>query len=319
MIFKPINTHHDIPRDSLCMSGTRIAILDEIEGWCHRSEKSIYWLHGMGGLGKTAVAASLCQRLDGGSDRVLGGSFFCDCGDSNSAQRCMTTLVWSLAHVWEPFYDVLIHVLRANPHICSESIDKQTQTLLLHPLKIIRESPSTNKVFVIDALDESDDHASDSRTHIIQAINNLARLCLPWLKIVVTGRAETDIASCMGEIDDRFITTRDLGVVPGTEMDIMQFCEKIFGDLKQHFRQLTYLDPWPGQDIISRIAKKAGGSFLWVKIVHMLLISSSDPDVTIQSILAATEDDERSYKRLYQLCQQPIGLGVTHKTATVCF
>jgi hypothetical protein len=302
------------------MKGTRIAILDEMQTWCHKSNESIYWLHGMGGLGKTAIAASLCQHLDNGSDRVLGGSFFCNCSDSSSVQRCMTTLAWSLAQAWEPFYDGLIQALRNDPRICSKSVDRQARTLLLNPLKLIKVPSSSNKVLVIDALDESDKHISDSRTHIIRALKDLTKLGLPWLKIVITGRAETDIASRISEIDARFLKKRDLTTVPGVETDVKLFCERRLGDVKRRFKHLADLDSWPGQDVTSRIASQAKGSFLWLQIVHTLLVESPNPDVVLQSILTVTEDDDgdESYQRLYRLYQvygQSPGI---HGTENVC-
>src|SRR4051812_10526312 len=74
------NQHHG------CMLQTRVVVLKNIINWVLKPSDphgelnltkadNIFWLYGMPGQGKTAVANSLCDRLH--QMKRLGGSFFC--------------------------------------------------------------------------------------------------------------------------------------------------------------------------------------------------------------------------------------------------
>ena len=64
-----------------CMKGTRTQILKELRAWSRDpNAPRIYWLNGMAGTGKSAIARSFCRTLH--DDDLLGGSFFCARGGS---------------------------------------------------------------------------------------------------------------------------------------------------------------------------------------------------------------------------------------------
>jgi adenylylsulfate kinase-like enzyme len=47
----------------LCLEGTRTAVLQEIEAWeVDGQDTSIYWLKGVAGCGKTAIAQTVAER-----------------------------------------------------------------------------------------------------------------------------------------------------------------------------------------------------------------------------------------------------------------
>src|SRR5436190_18896231 len=77
-----------------CMEGTRIAILGDLLAWAMDADAlPVYWLSGMAGTGKLAIALSLSRLLDANS--LLGGSFFCSrqgSPDLRDAQRIFPTL-----------------------------------------------------------------------------------------------------------------------------------------------------------------------------------------------------------------------------------
>jgi hypothetical protein len=70
---------------STCLSGTRVALLNEIRAWFEDgSDKCprLFWLFEIAGTGKTTVAQSVCEMLS----RHLAGSFFFSC-DRTERQR----------------------------------------------------------------------------------------------------------------------------------------------------------------------------------------------------------------------------------------
>jgi pantothenate kinase-related protein Tda10 len=57
------------------MEGTRVAILGDLAWTMEADAPPIYWLSGMAGTGKSAIALALSRLLD--ANGLLGGSFFC--------------------------------------------------------------------------------------------------------------------------------------------------------------------------------------------------------------------------------------------------
>ncbi|KAK0215470.1 hypothetical protein IW262DRAFT_219319 [Armillaria fumosa] len=47
----------------MCMTGTRVPAIDEIESWIEGCNRSIFWYCGMAGAGKSSLMATLHQRL----------------------------------------------------------------------------------------------------------------------------------------------------------------------------------------------------------------------------------------------------------------
>ena len=60
-----------------CLRGTRTAILDEIELWIRDlyDPRTVYWLNGLAGTGKSTIAQTIAERTF--ADGRLGASFFC--------------------------------------------------------------------------------------------------------------------------------------------------------------------------------------------------------------------------------------------------
>ncbi|KAJ7441363.1 quinon protein alcohol dehydrogenase-like superfamily [Mycena galericulata] len=81
-----------------CLEGTRVDLLADLQAWSSDpNSPRIFWLDGMAGTGKSAIARSFCRMLR--EDKNLGGSFFCLRGDANraSTKRILTTLAVHLA------------------------------------------------------------------------------------------------------------------------------------------------------------------------------------------------------------------------------
>ncbi|KAG8842458.1 hypothetical protein FRC20_004383 [Serendipita sp. 405] len=111
---KPIETGYRLDRG--CMEGTRTALLDDIVDWAihpHVGDNvsatadsvNVYWLYGTSGVGKTAMAHSICARLH--QEGILGGMFFCrrDNPDLSDPKSVLPTLVFKLAERrWSAFF-----------------------------------------------------------------------------------------------------------------------------------------------------------------------------------------------------------------------
>ncbi|KAG9073756.1 hypothetical protein FRC06_011170, partial [Ceratobasidium sp. 370] len=115
---KPLGeANYDISRT--CLDGTRKEIISDITAWCESSNDSerLLWVHGHAGLGKSTIAASVCQKLD--SLNMLAASFFCkrDDKERRDPQRVLTTAIHGLAHCQPAYAEALTTAILQNSSI----------------------------------------------------------------------------------------------------------------------------------------------------------------------------------------------------------
>jgi NACHT domain len=172
------------------MKGTRAAVLQEIEDWeMDGNDTSIFWLKGVTGCSKTAIAQTVAERS--AADGRLGASFFCsrDFDDRRDVRLVCPTLAHQLAYNHPTtFRPALVQVIRSHPDIKSDRLEVQFHKIIVGPLQSI-ETPTT---IVIDALDECRD-----RDPVSQFLSALARHLneLSNVKFFITGRPEDHIRS----------------------------------------------------------------------------------------------------------------------------
>ncbi|KAG8680462.1 hypothetical protein FRC08_016282 [Ceratobasidium sp. 394] len=86
--------------DRQCIAGTRTGIIDELSTWAQKPDDipRLAWVHGLAGLGKSAIATSVCMRLD--DQGILASSFFCkrDTPELRDPRRVLTTIIYELDH-----------------------------------------------------------------------------------------------------------------------------------------------------------------------------------------------------------------------------
>ena len=100
---KRVETGYDLTLR--CMEGTRETLLDQVTAWVanETDTRNIYWIYGLPGIGKTALAHSICERLH--NKQRLAGAFFCQRDDANMSEirNILPTLISKLADIFPPF------------------------------------------------------------------------------------------------------------------------------------------------------------------------------------------------------------------------
>ncbi|OAX38829.1 hypothetical protein K503DRAFT_676370, partial [Rhizopogon vinicolor AM-OR11-026] len=142
------NSRQRLPHPK-CLEGTRVGLLNHIYWLLDNPKKSqLIWLHGMAGVGKSAVAFTVAERMKGlkineqtSSEKRLAGTFFFS---RKYANRCMTgnlfaTLVYQLACNFPSIKDNVTRAIRENPAILDldTSLEDQMETLFLQPLRVL--------------------------------------------------------------------------------------------------------------------------------------------------------------------------------------
>jgi len=192
-----------------CTEGTRVQILRDIKAWIKDLKgPQIFWLAGMAGNGKSAIAWTVCVLANDDPDIVLGGSFFCSRSTGLSAQRDVRCVVPTLAQIMArqsaEFAEALSLELAREPEVLHQQVEVQVDKLLYKPLLALKDSP-VPILFVIDALDEcggqlnSNGTLNDAEIHRI--VSNMLEALVKFssssvklpVKFLVTSRPETHI------------------------------------------------------------------------------------------------------------------------------
>ncbi|KEP46872.1 putative vegetative incompatibility protein HET-E-1, partial [Rhizoctonia solani 123E] len=267
-LLRPLDPNGYDPRPA-CMDGTREAILTRIVTWTQSRESAqgLMWISGQAGMGKTSIATSLCQRLDG--IRALAGSFFCRREDLDASDplRLINNLVHELA-MWCPAYaQEVAYAIRANRRLCNSHLDLRYDGLIKKPLERLQSlSIRVNLVVVIDALDECGDY--ESRKQILDHLHEMTQI-VPWLKIVITARP-------IGDIHDYF--KEKCPQQPILQLEDFDATSDISAYIEGQVTHLAEKDHW-SSDSIDRLCTMSGGVFLWATLAVKYIKKSAFPSL----------------------------------------
>lgn len=178
-----------------CHPATRVDLLRLIQDWAQRpGGKSIFWLNGMAGTGKSTISWTTAQWLVDQSLAInvtLGASFFFKRGEGDRASAALLfpTIAAQLATKIKHFDVLVAQAINAEPQICSKSLAEQFDKLIRGPLRQMKSDP-THRIYVVvlDALDECENE-SDIRI-VLQLWSSLAHTGSTCLRLFLTSRPE---------------------------------------------------------------------------------------------------------------------------------
>ncbi|CUA73224.1 Pentatricopeptide repeat-containing protein At4g13650 [Arabidopsis thaliana] [Rhizoctonia solani] len=185
-----------------CNLGTRVAVLNQIHLWADDpGSSSVYWINGMAGTGKTAIAYGLCIDLD--HKHKLAASIFLhrwplECKDSS---LILPFVAYQLAKYSVPFRCALSGVLNApylDLYVCPP--DQQFALLIYQPLVQVKDTLPGNIVVVIDALDECKD--IDGATQLLEVLLTAGQESNIPIRFIISSRPEPQIRIPMREYND---------------------------------------------------------------------------------------------------------------------
>ena len=288
--FKRVETGYD--RTLCCMQGTRETLLNQIMDWVANESdtRNVYWAHGLPGIGKTALAHSICEKLH--DKRRLAGAFFCERDDANMSEirNVLPTLISALAEMFPPFRRTVADRLRGDPNLTSKSMKESLFTDLICDLPC---HPKHAIVLVIDALDECGNDRN--RPVVLKALTDAASHA-PWLKIIVTSRSEAEIQHFFNRLPQSSCWRYDLGTDQEAGTDLQTFARSQFAGVAERWHLST---PWPAQPIFNRVISQANGLYIFIKTLVLTLTQCKDPEVTLE---AASQDSiSTGLKPLYNL------------------
>ncbi|CAN9481224.1 unnamed protein product [Alternaria alternata] len=279
------NSHNE-EHNARCLPNTRTELLDEMTRWANNENgKSIFWLSGMAGTGKSTIARTVAQSF--ASRGQLGASFFFKKGEGErgNASRFFTTIATDLVGCEPGMLPGIRKALDENSTISHKALKDQFEKLILQPLLGIKQarSQAVARVVVIDALDECEREA-DIRA-ILQLLARTKDIRPVPLRIVVTSRPELHIRLGFREMPNGTYQDLVLHEVPRStiEHDIRLFLEHELGVIRKE-RMLA--SDWPAQQQIVALVELAVPLFIYAATVCRYVGSKgSSPTAFLNKVL----------------------------------
>ena len=188
-----------LPLRKSCMKDTRTIILEEIENEIKNVDgPSMIWIRGSPGVGKSALAASIANRLVDQKRHVI--SFRFDRTDSTITTSALwRTVACDLARL---FPSLRQQLAQGDLGRSSSDVDRLFKSLIEEPLSALVDTIPCEElpVIVIDALDEWGGLRHDAPGK--KDLQNLLHMLKHWiqvdhlkkLKLVITSQPEHSIA-----------------------------------------------------------------------------------------------------------------------------
>ena len=260
-----------------CTPGTRTQILEMLTTWVHDpNETPFFWLNGMAGTGKSTIAQSICNRLDG--DGMLAASFFCSRsagGGRNDARKIIPTIAFQLAYHIPGFMQEICDVLRT-PDRAEQPIEKQLKRLFWEPLDkafmayTASLSENVPLIVVIDGLDECMDAGAQD---FVQSLLQRFEQDLPiHLRFMLFSRSERHIGTPIraSTVDVAQFQLQDIPRSTVTS-DIRRYVE---AGLNQMSSKREWGNQWYQQDDVDFIVIQADLLFIYAATVLKYLEDS---------------------------------------------
>lgn len=293
------NSYDSIHR--LCHPQTRIDVLDQIRGWIRdRDSKTIFWLSGPAGTGKSTISWTIANELTNQSGQpnpssqvgiVLGASFFFKRGegDRGSSYRFFSTIIRQLV-VNIPEIDHLVaKAIHSDPFIFDKDLSEQFDKLILAPLTTI----TSTFVVVVDALDEC-----DNENHIRIILRLWSLLPRARLKLFLTSRPETPIRlqfSAMTECYQHLKLELSLNL----QQDLAIYIRDEFRQIQAEHPDLSGHD-WISQETINRLVHLSDPLFIIAATICRFVGDPSwDPQDRLNEIFHRSTGQLSQIERTY--------------------
>jgi len=331
-----------------CHPATRVDLLRQIQDWAQQPQsKSIFWLNGMAGTGKSTISWTIAEWLtDQGHLGVvtLGASFFFKRGegDRGSASRFFPTITRQLVSKIPGLDGLIADVITSDPLIFDKALGEQFEKLIYQPLHKVSVPPNNSPilVLVVDALDECEKEG-DIKT-ILHLWSRLPQITTIRLRLFLTSRPDLPIR--LGFKDMSVHTHQDMilqeAVPPRTiQHDISIFLKDAFSKIQKNYNpdppSGTPLDhDWPGEKVLQALVDMAVPLFIVAATVSRFVSDPNwDPQEQLEMILKfqrtgqleqmeqtylpvltqlpATLSDSRGKEKLYEEFRMIVGSIVT--------
>ena len=248
-------------------------------------DQNMFWLNGLAGTGKSTITQSFSEMI--AKEGVLGASFFCswDYLDRKELKNVFPTIAYQLACHYPHLQSHIITTIKEDPTLAHTSLISQLENLLVNPLS----RANISCIIIIDALDECIDDQPASA--ILSVLGRFAKQ-LPLVKFFITGRPEPRIRTgfrlpLLEPLTQIFLLHE---VEPSSvDEDIWLYLVQRLNTIAKQRSDLDLPDPWPHNDEILALTKKASGLFIFASTLARFIESKHhEPNERLQLVLSDT-------------------------------
>ncbi|KIM79211.1 hypothetical protein PILCRDRAFT_74639, partial [Piloderma croceum F 1598] len=244
--------------DRGCLPGTRGKIIEEISQWINNSDSDavprIFFLSGVAGYGKSAIAHAVARQFDGIGR--LGSSYCFDRADQTNRRpsNLLSTIALDIADLDHHWKKSLCNVVKGNRSLRTTlSATEQFKNFILEPAKALTTVGPI--LIVIDALDESAEKRS--RKVLLEVLARMAASIPNNFRILITARPERDIVKAFS--DNKYVFCKHLDNIDkySNDRDISLFIETTLSGIPG--LELT----WPNKSWCRMLLTASDGLFQW--------------------------------------------------------
>ncbi|KAJ3576341.1 hypothetical protein NP233_g488 [Leucocoprinus birnbaumii] len=271
---------HPPPR---CHPGTRKTIHEKLSRWLFDllCEQRMIWLFGPAGVGKTAVAQTFAELVEG-EGRLAASYFFSGTTEKNRSDplRVVPTLAYQLAINHERYRHLITQRLASDPSILDATIHIQFRKLIVEPfLHLASENrqPSDSYVIVLDGLDEcSSDGAQCELVELIKDAAQRKELPFIWL---LCSRPERHLKYTFSQLEYvQACQWEELLIDNEVRADVEAFLRDHFKEIYERYRDIVMIGDdgtWPSHVDFQAILKAVDGYFVFASTVDKFI---GDPE-----------------------------------------
>ncbi|KAJ6509766.1 hypothetical protein DFH09DRAFT_942263 [Mycena vulgaris] len=257
------NSAESFPQPS-CHPETRKAMLDSLYSWAitDTSTRSIRWLHGPAGAGKSAIMQSLCRRLQQAGR--LGGSFFFKRGHltRGSARALFVTLAYQLALSNRHLKPLISVVVEDDPSVMARDMDIQLHKLIVEPCQSL--NGGAPPILLIDGLDECE--GNNIQLEILRLLGDIAAHHHHLrLRVLIASRPESHIREKFDSIQGLYDSVK----LDQSFMDVRNYLREEFNRIhrEHHETMASVPSPWPPRHVMERLVDNSSGYFIYAATI----------------------------------------------------
>ncbi|KAF8241747.1 hypothetical protein K440DRAFT_608219 [Wilcoxina mikolae CBS 423.85] len=276
----------------------------ELKDWIHGGQAvRAVWLSGIPGAGKTVLSSSVIEHLQTMQEAVQSTIssvlyFFCSYKqpDKNTCLAMLRSFIYQIILQDEQLISYVYEQFIGSPHSITVVMCKK---MLSHLLGSCAPSGTSKTFMIIDGLDELPEAERDEFLPIMKHLLTKEPFDTV-LRVFIASQDLPDISKAISRKSTR------ISVGDKNQKDIRTYIELATDDLVERL-ELDEEDPEMGKQIIESLTERAGGMFLWVRLViHGLLTSATSEEIsnTLKNLPVGLEQTyERILDRIRSLSQ----------------
>ncbi|KAF7927192.1 hypothetical protein EAE99_005523 [Botrytis elliptica] len=305
VVNSPANEH-----DS-CQEKTRVTTLEEIKKWHDNAAgPAVFWLKGAAGTGKSTIAHTVAQWIDG--QTILGASFFFARNKEGrgDATRFFRSIAFQLASIDPTIKRYICEAIEKDQDIDNWSFSDQWKKLVCGPSNQTEDKRSL--LVVVDALDEC--LGKDIKI-IMKLIADREGDTRP-IRFFITSRPETAVRNAfrirnVPQTDNATCCEYALDEMheDENEHDILIYIRTRTRAILEEHDEISCLEvsgsqQWPGEENIRELGRRSGRLFIYAAVVCRYIDEGKDAQQRLEFVLKGGTGSQSSLQALDNLYRE---------------